>query len=67
MMKALNYWEQFTNSGKIQDYLTYKEQNREQSETAVSCHSDLGSFDSYAGIHTGDGDHHETIPYGRIR
>ena len=32
-MKSLNYWQQFTHTGKIDDYLAYaKQENREREE-----------------------------------
>lgn len=42
-MQTLNYWKQFENTGKIEDYLTYKANYSQRSETdfqAAGCRSD---------------------------
>ncbi|MDL2302514.1 hypothetical protein LJC58_09190 [Lachnospiraceae bacterium OttesenSCG-928-D06] len=60
-----NYWQQFTNSGKIEDYLSYinrdcAQQKNNQQETVP-----LGE-NPYAGIHMCDRDHTETDAYRGI-
>lgn len=42
-MQTLNYWKQFESTGKIEDYLTYKGNDSQRSETDVQtagCKSD---------------------------
>lgn len=77
-MQTLNYWKQFENTGKIEDYLSYKADDSQRSENVVAgCKSDYqgGMWDSagregmdgsYAGIYTSDRDDFKTVSHGRI-
>lgn len=63
-MQTLNYWKQFENTGKIEDYLSYKTNDSQRSIEVAGCKSDYEEH--YAGIRTGNRDYHETISHGRI-
>ncbi len=63
-MQTLNYWKQFEETGKIEDYLSYKACDSQRLLTDAGCKSDYEG--SYAGIHTSDGDDFETVSHGRI-
>lgn len=47
-MKETNYWQQFLNSGKIEDYLTYKGSFRPAESVTNSVNS---GEKRYAGVH----------------
>ena len=32
-MKEISYWDQFTNTGRVEDYLKFKEQTRSREDT----------------------------------
>jgi hypothetical protein len=68
-MQTLNYWKQFENTGKIEDYLSYKASDSQQSgERIAGCRSDYcRQVGSYAGIHTGDGNDFEAVSHGGVR
>ncbi len=42
-MKALNYWQQFTETGKLEDYLFFKEKESKMQE------NETGRAEEYAG------------------
>lgn len=77
-MQTLNYWKQFENTGKIEDYLSYKVDDSQRSENMVAgCKSDYqagvrdsakgeGMDSSYAGIHTSDRDDFKAVSHGGI-
>ena len=72
-MSVINYWKQFENTGKIQDYLTYsslKNSEKKEDESAKLSASDekatTAGVNPYAGIHMGNGNHIETDAYRRI-
>ena len=72
-MKLSNYWQQFLNTGRIEDYLSYarcKEQEGLQEGTkdypAEADERDLG-VQQYAGIHMGDRDDTQAGAYRGIR
>jgi hypothetical protein len=67
-MQTLNYWKQFESTGKIQDYLSYKAyDSRQPEETVAGCKSDYcRQVESYAGIHTGDGDDFKAVSRGGV-
>ncbi len=43
-MKETNYWQQFLNTGNVEDYLSYKSHEREDREQKKGEHSDAGTF-----------------------
>ena len=45
-MKGLNYWEQFMATGKIEDFLAYKDAEREEAEQSKE-HSHAGDYRDY--------------------
>lgn len=49
-MKALNYWQQFTNTGKIEDYLSYIDLQEKTRDERTLQKEDSGVH-PYAGIH----------------
>lgn len=77
-MQTWNYWEQFENTGRIEDYLSYKANISQLSDLTAGCKSDYRETSAdrydrleepgkeYAGINTGDGNCFETVPDGRI-
>ncbi len=81
-MQTLNYWKQFENTGKIEDYLSYKASDSQRPGDGVAgCKSDYqGKFQGtngnthgregmdggYAGIHTGDRDDFKAVSHGGI-
>lgn len=53
-MKAQNYWQNFTNTGRIEDYLSYIDQQKKTLDDTGRQREDLGEHPggcSYAGIH----------------
>lgn len=48
-MKEINYWEQFMATGKIEDFLAYKNVQRQEEEAvrAVKEDSDAGGHGTY--------------------
>lgn len=65
-MKALNYWQQFTHTGKIEDYLSYAGL-KDEPEPGVreSRRIDTGDH-PYAGIHMCDRNDIKTDAYRGI-
>ncbi|MBR1700764.1 MAG: hypothetical protein IJ716_02290 [Lachnospiraceae bacterium] len=71
-MRMENYWKQFENSGKIEDYLSYKsmdrdrdkEKNSRRSGGDAGCKSDYRERSGYAGNHRSDGNDFKTITHG---
>lgn len=66
-MQTWNYWKQFENTGKIEDYLSYKayDSQRPEGELKVAgCKSDYEG--NYAGVYSGNGNDFETVSHGRI-
>lgn len=51
-MKEINYWQQFLKSGRIEDYLTYKDTFRQSERVTNSGNS---GAESYAGVHRDNG------------
>lgn len=49
-MKELNYWQQFTNTGKIEDYLSYIDLQEKTQGDMTQQMEDSGAY-PYAGIH----------------
>lgn len=64
-MKSLNYWQQFTNTGKIEDYLTYIDQQNKIVNDKDQQMEDLG-VNPYAGIHKRNRNSTETGAYRGI-
>lgn len=62
-MKESNYWQQFLNTGRIEDYLKFREKSKGDS-TAVRC-AVMGE-NPYAGIHKIDRDGFEDSAYRGI-
>ena len=46
-MKEENYWQQFLNTGRIEDYLFYKQQNKAEEKQKKEEHSDAGAVQRY--------------------
>ncbi len=77
-MQTLNYWKQFENTGKIEDYLSYKANYSQRPDSVVAgCKSDYqGTFrncpegegmdEGYAGVHTSDRNDFKTVSHGGI-
>lgn len=61
-MQSLNYWKQFINTGRVEDYLSYKNNDK--------LHDGNGIIQSgenpYAGVHMRDRNDIETSAYWRI-
>jgi hypothetical protein len=49
-MKEINYWEQFMNTGRIDDFLAYKNAEREEQSTEGEREEKSGEH-SHAGIY----------------
>lgn len=64
-MKALNYWQEFVNTGKIEDYLSYVGQQDYPGEDMESQRNQSGA-DPYAGIHMCNRNDIEANACGRI-
>lgn len=64
-MKSSNYWQQFTNSGRIKDYLTYLDEEAAVSGDRSRQADKLGA-DPYAGIRMCNGDNTTTDAYRGI-
>lgn len=62
-MKEVNYWQQFASTGKPEDYLTFKNSEREERPGAAN---DAGDS-SYAGTHNHNGNNIEDRAYRGIR
>lgn len=45
-MKEVNYWQQFLNTGKVEDYLSYKNQKRTEEESRGE-HPNAGTLQCY--------------------
>ncbi|MBQ4537377.1 MAG: hypothetical protein II994_07135 [Lachnospiraceae bacterium] len=59
-MQSINYWKQFENTGKIEDYLSYKSQvSQPGKESVVSKEEGEASANPYAGIRMCDRNHIE--------
>lgn len=54
-MKNISYWEQFVNSGKVEDYLIFKEDTGNKKEQS-------GDY-SYAGIYRDNGNDYKDSAY----
>lgn len=65
-MQTWNYWKQFENTGKVEDYLFYKANSSQLSERMAGCKSAYGekTGNDNAGINTGSGDCTETVTCG---
>lgn len=63
-MKELNYWQQFLNTGKIEDYLKFREKAGEESDGKE--HAVMGE-NPYAGICEVNRDGFEDSAYRGIR
>lgn len=48
-MKSLNYWQQFTHTGSVEDYLFYARQERESCENMRNCNKQAGTRESGSG------------------
>lgn len=57
-MKEKNYWDQFCKSGKVEDYLRFKEEKNKQKET-------VGEM-SHARAGSSDRDHFKSSACGRV-
>lgn len=64
-MKALNYWQQFTNTGKIEDYLSYIDFQETAQDDMGRQQEDSGAH-PYAGIHMCNRNDFETGAYRGI-
>lgn len=51
-MKEINYWQQFTNSGRVEDYLSYKDTFRQAEDVTNSVNSGARE---HAGVHRDNG------------
>lgn len=50
-MKELNYWQQFLNTGRIDDYLSFRENQEYKAETgSVSGEHNIVGDNPYAGV-----------------
>lgn len=65
-MQMSNYWKEFENTGKIEDYLSYKACASRRSEGVAGCKSDYRERETDAGIYKCDGNDLETVSHGRI-
>ena len=54
-MNEMNYWKQFYCTGKVEDYLKYK-QCRDDLKRDVTDNNKVKEERSYAGFYHGDGD-----------
>ncbi len=63
-MKELNYWQQFLNTGRIEDYLKFRETAAEESVSRE--HAVMGE-NPYAGIREVNRDDFEDGAYRGIR
>ena len=43
-MKEINYWQQFMSTGKVEDYLSYKKQDKKDNMTDEGEHPHAGTF-----------------------
>lgn len=59
-MSIVNYWKQFENTGKVEDYLAYASNREEASETVGASTDAWEGARPYAGICVGDGNCFET-------
>ena len=50
-MNEINYWEKFMSTGKIDDFLAYKNAMRDTQPLSCESKEDSGEY-SHAGIHT---------------
>ena len=57
------YWKQFENSGKIEDYLSFVSNYRQEAAGMTGAAREGG----HAGIYTGNGNRFEADPSGGIR
>lgn len=46
-MKETNYWEQFLNTGKVKDYLTYRETESTEKSEEKGAHPNAGTDQCY--------------------
>lgn len=46
-MRTINYWEQFLSTGKIDDYLAYREDEAVQPEEDMGAKPDAGTGQGY--------------------
>ncbi len=46
-MKTFDYWEQFLSTGRIDDYLTYREKVTNKSEEDMGVNPDAGTSQCY--------------------
>ncbi len=77
-MQTLNYWKQFENTGRIEDYLSYKADDSQRAgDAAAGCKSDYqesfrnfpageGMDAGYAGIHTSDRNDFKAVSRGGV-
>lgn len=61
-MKTLNYWDEFMNSGKIEDYLSFKAPNHDRT-TDEKTSKEAG----YAGFFDSNGNSNKDDPYRGFR
>lgn len=64
-MKTLNYWQQFTNTGRIEDYLSYIDQKNVTGNDIGRQKENAGVY-PYAGIHMCNRNDFETGAYRGI-
>ena len=62
-MQTLNYWEQFTHTGRIEDYLSYVRNVQEEQKTENGGETGVNP---YAGIHMCNRNDIETDAYRGI-
>lgn len=53
-MREENYWQQFTHSGRIEDYLSYIKTNRQMADVNSRQQKAEGDY-PYAGFYCGNG------------
>lgn len=61
-MNEENYWQKFTNSGRIQDYLSYTN-NKSQTDNTNSRQVESEGDNPYAGVHNGNGNNFKSDAY----
>jgi hypothetical protein len=64
-MKSMNYWQRFTDSGNIEDYLSYAHREK-PSENSVGQKADHLGVNPYAGVHICNRDDNKTSAHRGI-
>ncbi|MCR5755694.1 MAG: hypothetical protein K6G30_12895 [Acetatifactor sp.] len=66
MMQTLNYWKQFENTGKVEDYLSYAFAQQNRAEEVLKQEEDNRGANPYATVHMGHRNGIETDAYRGI-